>query len=311
LDTKQGGICFGGAGAHAFEEAGVEGGAEAVEAGGFDGGFVPAGRFGEGDLGGVVEGEAADVVVDEVGGGFAEEVTDGDVAAEFDGAGGGAAVDTLGAEFGLGGTGAEDEVNALSAEEDGEFGDFDVEADDDGDGEALEGEEVDGGAGGEVFFPGGEVEFVLVEEIAGAEDGGAVVAEVGGGVVEGAGAEDDGLVGASEGAGEEGEFVFPEEGGEGVERGVGLWEKGFECHPGELGKEDEVGAGVPGGGDFVDDGLGASARGGGARSDVPGEEFECQGVGHDLSQKVRVLGDSVGSWISFQVKVAWSSGCLV
>jgi len=30
-----------------------------------------------------------------------------------------------------------------------------------------------------------------------------------------------------------------------------------------------------------------------------------------LSQKVRVLGDSVGSWISFQVKVAWSSGCLV
>jgi hypothetical protein len=259
----------------------------------------------------MVEGEATDVVVDEIGGGFAEEVTDGDVAAEFDGAGGGAAVDTLGAEFGFGGAGAEDEVDAVASEEDGEFGDFDVEADDDGDGEALEGEEVDGGAGGEVFFPGGEVEFVLVEEIAGAEDGGAVEAEVGRGVVEGAGAEDDGFVGASEGAGEEREFVVPEEGGEVLKRGVGLWEEGVECHPGELGEEDEVGAGVPGGGDFVDDGLGARARGGGAGGDVPGEEFECQGVGHDLSQKVRVLGDSVGSWISFQVKVAWSSGCLV
>jgi hypothetical protein len=255
-----------------------------MEACGFDGGFVPAGGFGEGDLRRVVDGEAADVVVDEVGGGFAEEVTDGNVAAEFDGACGGAAVDTLGAEFGFGGAGAEDEVDALSAEEDGEFGDFDVEADDDGDGEAVEGEEVDSGAGGEGFFPGGEVEFVLVEEIAGSEDGGAVVAEVGGGVEEGASAEDDGFVRAGEGSGEEGEFVFPEEGGEGVERGVGLWEEGFECHPGELGEEDEVGAGVPGGGDFVDDGLGASAWGGGAWGDVPGEEFEGEGVrgGHDL-----------------------------
>jgi hypothetical protein len=245
-----------------------------MEASGGDGSFVPAWGFGEGDLGGVVEGESADVVVDEVGGGFAEEVTDGNVAAEFDGACGGAAVDTLGAEFGFGGAGAEDEVYALAAEEDGEFGDFDVEADDDGDGEALEGEEVDGGAVGEGFFPGGEVEFVLVEEIAVAEDGGAVIAEVGGGVVEGAGAEDDGFVGAREGAGEEGEFVIPEEGGEVLKRGIGFWEEGFEHQPGELGEEDEVGAGVPGGGDFVDDGLGARARGGGAGSDVPGEEFE-------------------------------------
>jgi hypothetical protein len=245
-----------------------------VDAGGGDESFVPAGGFGEGDLGGVVEGEAADVVVDEVGGGLAEEVADGDVAAEFDGAGGGATVNTLGAEFGFGGAWAEDEVYALSPEEDGEFGDFDVEADDDGDGEALEGEEVDAGAGGEGFFPGGEVEFVLVEEIAGAEDGGAVVAEVGGGVEEGAGAEDDGFVGAREGAGEEGEFVVPEEGGEGLKGGIGFGEEGFEHQPSELREEDEVGAGVPGGGDFVDDGLGASARGGGAGSDVPGEEFE-------------------------------------
>lgn len=245
-----------------------------MDAVGYNWGFVPARGFGEGDLGRVVEGEAADVVVDEVGWGFAEEVGDGDVAAEFDGAGGGAAVDTLSAEFGFGGARTEDKVDTLAPQECGEFGDFDVEANDDGDGETFEGEEVDGGAGSKVFFPGGEVKFVLMEEIARAEDGGAIEAEVGGGVVEGAGAEDDGFVGASEGAGEEGEFVVPEEGGEGLEWGIGFWEDGFEHHPGKLGEEDDVGARVPGGGDFVYDGLGASARGGGAGSDIPGEEFE-------------------------------------
>ena len=59
-----------------------------------------------------------------------------------------------------------------------------------------------------------------------------------------------------------------------MEGGIGFREEGFEHHPGELREEDDVGTGVPGGGDFVDDGLGASAWGGGAGSDVPGEEFE-------------------------------------
>ena len=95
----------------------------------------------------------ADVLVDEHGIRPPEEMTYADMAAEFDGARIGATPYPFDAEDRLGRAGHEHEFDALSAQDGGQFGDFDVEADHDDATDAAEGPEADAVAADEGGFP--------------------------------------------------------------------------------------------------------------------------------------------------------------
>ena len=227
------------------------------------------------------------------------------MAAELDGARIGATPYPFDAEDRFGRAGYEHQLDALSAQDGGQFRDLDVEADHDDATDAAEGPEADAVAADEGGFPWGEVQFVLMTESDAVPDR-RPVAELAVRAEERHGAEHDALVGLRQTRSEPRPEVGPEELRDPAEL-VFTWDERLEAHPEEFRQHHEIGAVIPGFAHLRADPISKGVRRGRGDADVEGQQGEGQAV-HVFVQKVSVLEDSCSSPTSFQGKTACSSG---